>query len=158
MPAGQGNFNIGFVGHQHALAFGWVATASLADIAASYQHPNGEPIFDLDDAGAFHQPPKPRARVGALEPQPGGSDAASVVTQDADTDLLADVAVIDELLAESLLWSRRPGYDPLVVEVADFNAEWVLSHGRSGYDAEYRRQGNGEPLFDVTRTPQARSG
>ena len=140
-PAGQGNFNVGFNGHQDALTFGWIATASLADIAASFQHPNGGPIFDLDDARAFHQPPKPSARVGALEPQPSGTDAAIVLTQEADTDLLADVAVIDELLAESLLWSRRPGYDPLVVEVAEFDAEWVLSHGGSGHDAEYRRQG-----------------
>jgi hypothetical protein len=139
-PAGQGNFNIGYNGHQNALTFGWVATASLADIAASYQHPNGEPIFDLDDARAFHQPPKPSAKVGALKPQPGGSDAAIVVTQEADTELLADLAVIDELLAESLLWSRRPGFDPLVFEVADFDAEWVLTRGGSGHDAEYRRQ------------------
>jgi hypothetical protein len=51
-PAGHGNFTIGFVGHQRALTFGWIATASLADIAASFQHPNGAPIFDLDDDGA----------------------------------------------------------------------------------------------------------
>lgn len=139
-PAGQGNFNIGFNGHQDALTFGWVATASFADIAASYQHPNGEPIFDLGDARAFHATPKP-TRVGALEPQPSGGDAAIVVAQEADTELLADVAVIDELLAESLLWSRRPGYDPLVLEVADFDAEWVMSHSGGGFDAEYRRQG-----------------
>jgi hypothetical protein len=32
------------------LDFSWVATAELADIAASYQNPNGDPLFDLNAA------------------------------------------------------------------------------------------------------------
>jgi hypothetical protein len=44
---GQATFPIGYVGHQHALDFSWVVTAELADIAASYRHPNGEPLFGL---------------------------------------------------------------------------------------------------------------
>jgi hypothetical protein len=46
-PGGQATFPIGYIGHQNALDFSWVATATLADIAASYRHPNGEPLFDL---------------------------------------------------------------------------------------------------------------
>jgi hypothetical protein len=47
-PGGQATFLIGYIGHQNALDFSWVATAPLADIAASYRHPNGEPLFDLN--------------------------------------------------------------------------------------------------------------
>jgi hypothetical protein len=46
-PGGQATFPIGYIGHQNALDFSWVATAPLADIAASYTHPNGEPLFHL---------------------------------------------------------------------------------------------------------------
>jgi hypothetical protein len=44
---GQATFPIGYIGQQNALDFSWVATATLADIAASYRHPNGKPLFDL---------------------------------------------------------------------------------------------------------------
>jgi hypothetical protein len=44
---GEGTFPIGYIGHQQALDFSWVATADLADIAGSYRHPNGKPLFDL---------------------------------------------------------------------------------------------------------------
>jgi hypothetical protein len=47
-PGGEANFPIGYIGHQNALSFSWVATADLAEIAASYRHPNGEPLFDLN--------------------------------------------------------------------------------------------------------------
>jgi hypothetical protein len=50
-PEGRASFPIGYAGHQDALTFSWVASAELADIAASYRHPNGEPLFDLS-----HQP------------------------------------------------------------------------------------------------------
>jgi hypothetical protein len=46
-PGGEATFPIGYIGHQRALDFSWVAIAELADIAASYRHPNGEPLFDL---------------------------------------------------------------------------------------------------------------
>ena len=42
-PGGEATFPIGYIGHQRALDFSWVAIAELADIAASYRHPNGEP-------------------------------------------------------------------------------------------------------------------
>jgi hypothetical protein len=45
--SGEATFPIGYIGHQQALDFSWVATAELADIARSYRHPNGEPLFDL---------------------------------------------------------------------------------------------------------------
>ena len=46
-PGGEATFPIGYIGHQHALDFSWVAMAGLDEIAASYRHPNGEPLFDL---------------------------------------------------------------------------------------------------------------
>ena len=46
-PGGKATFPIGYIGHQQALDFSWVAKAELADIAASYRHPHGEPLFDL---------------------------------------------------------------------------------------------------------------
>ena len=49
-PGGEATFPIGYIGHQRALDFSWVAMAELADIAASYRHPNGEPLFDLGAA------------------------------------------------------------------------------------------------------------
>jgi len=49
-PGGQARFPTGYIGHQNALDFSWVATAELADIAASYQNPNGDPLFDLNAA------------------------------------------------------------------------------------------------------------
>ena len=49
-PGGEATFPIGYIGHQRALDFSWVAMAELADIAASYRHPNGEPLFDLHAA------------------------------------------------------------------------------------------------------------
>ena len=47
-PGGEATFPIGYIGHQRALDFSWVALAELADIAASYRHPKGEPLFDLN--------------------------------------------------------------------------------------------------------------
>lgn len=44
---GEATFPIGYIGHQQALDFSWVVAAELADIAASYRHPNGEPLFNL---------------------------------------------------------------------------------------------------------------
>jgi hypothetical protein len=45
---GRATFPIGYSGHQDALNFSWVATAELADIAASYRHPLGEPLFSVN--------------------------------------------------------------------------------------------------------------
>jgi hypothetical protein len=49
-PGGAATFPIGYIGHQHALTFSWVATAELGEIAASYRHPSGEPLFHLNAA------------------------------------------------------------------------------------------------------------
>jgi hypothetical protein len=46
-PGGEATFPIGYIGHQRALDFSWVAGSELAEIDASYRHPNGEPLFDL---------------------------------------------------------------------------------------------------------------
>jgi len=82
--------------------FSWFAIASKADIAASYQHPDGEPIFDLRDARAFPDPiDDKRAWFRARKLDPIGTDAAIVVAHDADAELLADLKVLDELLAKS---------------------------------------------------------
>jgi hypothetical protein len=39
----------------NAIRFSWITTAGLADIAASFSHPNGQPLFDLS------RPPTPPA-------------------------------------------------------------------------------------------------
>lgn len=103
-PAGWANFNLGAVGHQRALIFSWVADAALADVAASFQDPDGTPIFDLGRATRE-------------------CDAHVVIAPEGDPTLHADLAVIDDFLAESLLWSRRPGQEPVMLEIADFDAD-----------------------------------
>ena len=139
-PAGRGEFRVGFVGHQQALTFSWLVTAELGEIVASFQDPDGKPVFQLP-----HQPPSPVPRpvVGSTHARPDSADDAGVVTPDNDPELPADLVVIDDFLSKSLFWSRQPGYDPLVIEVADFDSRWVLTRGPDGYDAEYRRQGDG---------------
>jgi hypothetical protein len=140
-PAGQATFNLGFNGHGQALVFSWVAAASLAGIAASYRDPHGQPVFTASSLlpSPTSEPP-PSAH--ATEPAPTGTDAAGMVVQDDDPGLSADLAVIDDFLTKSLLWSRRPGVDPLVLDIATFNAEWVLARSDSGYTIEERRRRN----------------
>jgi hypothetical protein len=141
-PAGWANFNLGAVGHQHALTFSWVADATLADIAASFQDPDGTPIFDPGRASQSTDRAGERwPDADEAEPPPRERDAHVVIAQDGDPTLHADLAVIDDFLAESLLWSRRPGQEPVILDIADFDAEWVLGHGEDGYVFEYRSQG-----------------
>lgn len=108
--------------------FSWVATAPPADIAASFRHINGEPLFDLGIRFETRQQPPLR---GVMDSEPVESDPA----------LQADLAIIDDFLAESLLWSRRPSWDPIILDVADFDAEWVLRRDEGGYLFERRSQG-----------------
>ena len=51
---GRATFPAGDKGHQQMLTFSVVVTAELAEVTASYRHPNGEPLFDL---GQRPQPP-----------------------------------------------------------------------------------------------------
>jgi hypothetical protein len=44
---GRATFPVGDTGYRQALTFSVVVTAELAEVAASYRHPNGEPLFDL---------------------------------------------------------------------------------------------------------------
>ena len=44
---GRATFPTGAKGHMYTLSFSWVAKAEPGAIAASYHHPNGEPLFDL---------------------------------------------------------------------------------------------------------------
>jgi hypothetical protein len=60
---------------------------------------------------------------------------------ESDLALQADLAILDDFLAESLLWSRRPSWDPIILDVADFDAEWVLGRGEASYLFERRSQG-----------------
>jgi hypothetical protein len=136
-PAGRGSFNVGYVGYQQSLIFSWVASAALTDIAASFRNRDGKPIFDVPPRPV---PPRPRTAEGSAYPRPAGIAAA--VMDDDDPDLAADLVVIDDFLTKRLFWSRQPGLDPLVIEVADFESQWVLTRGENGYDAEYRHQGS----------------
>jgi hypothetical protein len=44
---GRASFPAGDKGYQQAVTFSVVVTAELAEVVASYRHPNGEPLFDL---------------------------------------------------------------------------------------------------------------
>ena len=148
-PAGQATFRLG-LGHGHALVFSWVATASLTSIAASYRDPDGRPVFSpscLLPSPYERPPPSP----DATEPAPTETDTASMVVQDDDPDLADDLVVIDDFLLKDPLWSRRPGVDPLVLDIATFSTEWVLARSDSGYTIEDRRSGNVFGTFSSAR-------
>jgi hypothetical protein len=148
-PAGQATFRLG-LGHGHAPVFSWVATASLASIAASYRDPDGRPVFspsDLLPSPYERPPPSPYA----TEPAPTETDTASMVVQGDDPDLVGDLVVIDDFLAKDPLWSRRPGVDPLVLDIATFSTEWVLARTDSGYTIENRRSRNVFGTFSSAR-------
>jgi hypothetical protein len=137
-PAGQATFRLG-LGHGQALVFSWVAAESLASIAASYRDPDGRPVFTtgcLLPSPYERPPPSPYA----TEPAPGETGTASMGVEDDDPELAADLVVIDDFLARDLLWSRRPGVDPLVLDIATFSTEWVLARTDSGYTIEHRRR------------------
>jgi hypothetical protein len=136
-PAGQGSFNLG-LGREQALAYSWVATASLASIAASYRDPDGQPVFTPSclDPSPYERPLSPYAS----EPAPTETVPATMVVQGDDPDLPADLVVIDDFIAKTLLWSRRPSLDPIVLEIATFSTEWVLARGEGGYTVQDRRQ------------------
>ena len=53
-PGGRATFPVDDKGRQQLLTFSVVVTAELAEVTASYRHPNGEPLFDL---GQRPQPP-----------------------------------------------------------------------------------------------------
>jgi hypothetical protein len=58
--------------------FSWVATASPADIAASYRHPHGEPLFDLAvTRGTDLKPPTSTLKPRPLESPPPDPEAAT---------------------------------------------------------------------------------
>jgi hypothetical protein len=139
-PAGQATFRLG-LGHGHALVFSWVATASLASIAASYRDPDGRPVFSPSCLL-----PSPDER-----PPSGPHATAGMVVQDDDPDLAGDLVVIDDFLAKDQLWSRRPGVDPLVLDIATFSTEWVLARTDGGYTIENRRSGNVLGSFSSAR-------
>ena len=148
-PAGQATFRLG-LGHRQALVFSWVATASPASIAASYRDPDGRPVFSpgcLVPSPNERPPPSPHA----TEPAPTGTDTASMVVQDDDPDLAGDLVVIDDFLGKDPLWSRRPGVDPLVLDIATFSTEWVLARTDSGYTIESRRSRNVLGTFSSAR-------
>ena len=92
-------------------------------------------------------PPSP----DATEPAPTEIDTASMVVQDDDPDLAGDLVVIDDFLAKDPLWSRRPGVDPLVLDIATFSSEWVLARTDSGYTIENRRSRNVSGTFSSAR-------
>lgn len=122
--SGEANFR----SDSDLVLFSWVATATPADIAASFRHINGEPLFDLGIRFETRQQP-PLQRVTDSEPV------------ESDLALQADLGIVDDFLAESLLWSRRPSWDPIILDVADFDAEWVLGRGEAGHLFERRSQG-----------------
>jgi hypothetical protein len=65
------------------VTFSWVIDADPAAITASYQHPNGEPLFDLGVAPIAEEPERPRGRVmdpPAIEVPPPDNDEVDLVT------------------------------------------------------------------------------
>jgi hypothetical protein len=74
-----------------------------------------------------------------------------MVVQGDDPDLVGDLVVIDDFLAKDPLWSRRPGVDPLVLDIATFSTEWVLARTDSGHTIENRRSRNVFGTFSSAR-------
>ena len=104
-PGGEATFH----DRGQAVTFSWVINAEPDTIMASYQHVNGEPLFDLDipvDEWSIHTA---RRRPGGRIPQP------RVETPPPDGEGAADRAAIDALLADRRWERRAPGGDLLWV-------------------------------------------
>jgi hypothetical protein len=110
-----------------AIGFSWVARAEPADIAASYRHFNGEPLFDLGlpVEAQWPAPPAPR-RVMAPPPVEKPQD---------DLDA-ADLAVIDAVAAV-LKWARRPATGAEILSVGDDQVGRAISYRQSQFVYEH---------------------
>ena len=102
-----------FVSRYDAVEFSWVAGAEPAVIAASYRHPNGEPLFDLGQAEVARRV-RPGPRLATLRPRP-------LETPPADADLGSDLPIIDELAGE-IEWAREEAAAPDVLRAGDGTA------------------------------------
>lgn len=111
-PGGWALFARGRRGEVHALPFSWAVQVSPAEIAASYGHVNGEPLFDL---GITDPQPwlDPQPMVSTLKPRP-----AEVPPPDPDAS--DEDAVVAETAVEI-------GWTPQPAEAAD-----LLAVGQDG--------------------------
>ena len=95
-PGGEATF----VNRYQAVTFSWAINADPDTIVASYQHVNGQPLFDLGipvDEWSIHTA---RGRPGGRVAQP------RVETPPPDDEGAADRAAIDAMLADRR-WERR---------------------------------------------------
>jgi hypothetical protein len=106
-----------------AIGFSWVARAEPADIAASYRHFNGEPLFDLG-LPVEAQWPAPPASRRVMAPPP--------VEKPPDDLDAADLAVIDAVAAE-LEWARRPATGAEILSVGDDQVGRAISYRQSQF-------------------------
>ena len=99
-PGGHVTGRAGVVWADRAREFSWLVTASPADIAASYLHPNGEPLFDL---GIRYQ-----VRTVEPGPEPPRTDhPRPVETPPPDPTGAREYAALDVLAVDND-WQRQP--------------------------------------------------
>ena len=92
-PGGEATFH----NRDQAVLFSWAIDADPDTIVASYQHVNGQPLFDLGDPGT---------RLHMARGRPGGRVAQPKVERRHPPSERADRAAIDAMLADHH-WERR---------------------------------------------------
>jgi len=122
-PGGQAVSPHRRVRPETAREFSWVATAAPADIAASYRHPNGEPLFDLGVIESTERTP----RTSTLRPRPAE-------TPPPDPRAALEVEAVLAAAAE-LGMTRRPVSEGDMLAVGWDHAGRVIGyrHGRFWY-------------------------
>jgi len=125
-PGGWAVFTRGRRGEVHALPFSWAVQASPAEIAASYGHVNGKPLFDL---GITDPRPwvDPQPVVSTLKPR-----QAEVPPPDPDAG--EEDALIAEAAAE-IAWTPQPvaAADLLAVGQDEVGRVICYQHGAFQY-------------------------
>jgi hypothetical protein len=121
-PGGEATFH----DRSRAVTFSWAIGAGPDTILASYQHVNGEPLFDLgipvDEWNLHTARRRPAGRV--MEP--------TIETPPPDDENAADRAAIDTVLAD-LRWQRRTPSGADVLAVGDARMGRAIAYRQSQF-------------------------
>ena len=139
-PGGEATF----VSRDQAVTFSWAINADPDTIVASYQHVNGEPLFDLGI-------PVDEWNIHTARGRPGGRVAQPrVETPPPDDEGAADRAAIDAMLADRR-WERRAPSGGDLLWVGDRYQGRAIAYRQSQFVYEST---TGQ---DATATPRPRS-